>query len=620
MDTYTRSYEGTVGTLHGSIGHTSEVAAASSGSHAVQFYEDDVAFLNSLSEYVGSALGTGGACIVIATAKHRRDLAERLQAWGIDVSFAIENNRYISLDAEETLAQFMVDGWPDKLLFSNAIEPVLMLAQAAIPLKPQSLIAFGEMVALLWTNGKREAAIRLEQLWNELATNRSFTLRCAYSMACFEDGSQGDLFHQVCGEHSEVIPAESYTSLADEDHRQRMVSSLQQKAQTLNAVVEAREREIVQRKQVEEKLRRSEEFSRKIVESSIDCVKVLDLEGRLEYMNPPGQKALEIDDISQFIGRSWIDFWSEEDRPSAEAALAVAQSGGTGSFHGECATQRGTPKSWDVKITPVLGGDAEIERLIAVSRDISELKYAQMAVMQAEKLAATGRLAATIAHEINNPLEAVTNFIYLAKTSEGVPEDVFRYLEIADQELARVAQIAQQTLGFYRDNSKQRWASVADLIGDVMIIYQSKLRYKRLEAEITADRSLKIFTKQGEFKQALANLLANAIDASTEGGKLWLRAQTTKNWIAGSQDGVRITLADNGSGMTPEVMRQIYVPFFTTKADVGTGIGLWMTKSLVEKQGGYMRCRSRQGKHAGTVMSFFLPQPRPEQEQDQAAA
>jgi signal transduction histidine kinase len=145
-----------------------------------------------------------------------------------------------------------------------------------------------------------------------------------------------------------------------------------------------------------------------------------------------------------------------------------------------------------------------------------------------------------------------------------------------------------------------------------------------LEAEITADRDLKIFTKQGEFKQALANLLANAIDASAEGGKLWLRAQTTKNWIAGSQEGIRITLADNGSGMTPEVQRQIYVPFFTTKADVGTGIGLWMTKSLVEKQGGYMRCRSRQGEHAGTVMSFFLPQPRPEQNpvqnRDQAAA
>lgn len=611
MDTYTRSYEGAVGTLQSSIVHASEVpAAANSSSHAVQFYEDDAAFLNSLSEYVGSALGTGGACLVIATAKHREELAERLKAWGIDVPFAARNSRYISLDAEETLTQFMVDGWPDKLLFSNVIEAALLRAMSAIPEKTHSLVAFGEMVALLWADGKREAAIRLEQLWNELARTHSFSLRCAYSVASFGDGSQGDLFRQVCEEHSNVIPAESYTSLSDEDQRLRMVSSLQQKSQTLSAVVEAREQEIAQRKRVEEKLRRSEEFSRKIVESSIDCVKVLDLEGRLEYMNPPGQKALEIDDISQFLGRRWIDFWSEQDHPRAEAALAVAQAGGTGSFHAECPTLRGVPKSWDVKITPVLGNDGEIERLIAVSRDISELKYAQMAVMQAEKLAATGRLAATIAHEINNPLEAVTNFIYLAKTSEGVPEDVFRYLEIADQELARVAQIAQQTLGFYRDNSKHRWVSVADLIGDVMIIYQSKLRYKRLETEISADPELKIFTKQGEFKQALANLVANAIDASTDGGKLWLRAQTAKDWINGLQDGVRITLADNGSGMTPEVQRQIFVPFFTTKADIGTGIGLWMTKSLVEKQGGYMRCRSRQGEHSGTVMSFFLPQPR----------
>jgi PAS domain S-box-containing protein len=615
LDTYTRAYEGAVGTLQSLIVHASEVHDADGNPcpHAVQFYEDDAAFLNSLSEYIGSALGTGGACVVVATAKHRAELAERLKGWGIDLPFATQISRYISLDAEQTLAQFMVDGWPDKALFTNVIEPVLMRAIAAIPQKPRSLVAFGEMVALLWSDGKREAAIRLEQLWNELARTHSFTLRCAYSMQCFHDGLQDELFRQVCAEHSKVIPAESYSSLADEDQRLRMVSSLQQKAQSLNAAVEAREREIAQRKRVEEKLRRSEEFSRKIVESSIDCIKVLDLEGRIEFMNSPGQKALEIDDPDRFLGRPWITFWSVEDQPRAEAALAVAKAGGTGSFHGECATMRGTPKSWDVKITPVLGSDGEIERLIAVSRDISELKFAQVAVMQAEKLAATGRLAATIAHEINNPLEAVTNFIYLAKTTEGVPEEVFHYLQIADQELARVAQIAQQTLGFYRDNSRRQWASVAELIGDVMVIYRSKLQSKGLQAEIVADRELKIFTKQGEFKQALANLVANAIDASTQGGKLWLRAQPAKNWTNGMQDGVRITLADNGSGMTPEVQQQIFVPFFTTKADIGTGIGLWMTKSLIEKQGGYMRCRSRQGAHAGTVMSFFLPQPRLEE-------
>ena len=576
-------------------------------SHAVQFYEDDAVFVDGLSEFVGSALGRGDACVVIATQAHRDGLAERLKAWGMDLSVPAHEGRYLSLDAAGTLARLMVDGWPDEERFYGVIEPVLLQARMAMARKSAPVVAFGEMVALLWVEGNCEAAIRLEQLWNEVARRHSFSLLCAYSLASFGKKADDVLFTRVCQEHDHVLPTESYTALRNEGDRLRMVSALQQKAQTLHAAVAEREREAVERKRVEEKLRRTEEFAQKVVESSVDCIKVLDLKGRLEYMSPPGQRALEIDDISTFLGRYWIDFWKEEDRPRAQAALAMAQAGGVGSFRGDCATVHGTQKSWDVKITPALDADGKIERLIAVSRDITQLKLAQMSLMQAEKLAATGRMAATIAHEINNPLEAVTNFIYLAKTSEGVPEDVCRTLDIADRELARVAQIAQQTLGFYRDNSQLKWVSLAELVQEVITIYERKLLNKRLTVEVEVDSRLKLLVKQGELKQALSNLLANAIDASSERGKLWLRARPTRNWTNGMEPGVRITLADNGSGMTAEVQQRIFVPFFTTKIDVGTGIGLWVTKNLIEQQGGYMRFRSKQGLNAGTVMSFFLP-------------
>ncbi len=463
-------------------------------SHSVEFYEDDAVFLDGLSEYIGSALGSGGACVVIATKAHLEALAERLQQWGIDVASTARNNRYIGLDADRTLARFMVDGWPDEQLFLGAVEPELLRASSATQRKGASVVAFGEMVARLWEQGKCEAAIRLEQIWNELVRRRSFSLRCAYPMACFSGEKQDELFRQVCAEHGAVIPAESYTSLSDHDDRSRMISSLQQKAQTLQSVVEEREREIAQRRQVEEKLRRSEEFARKILESSVDCIKVLDLEGRIEYMSPPGQRALGIMDMSSVLGRRWVEFWKEADQPQAEAALAAAQAGGLGSFSGDCPTAGGTLKSWDVRITPALGQDGGIERLIAISRDITELRGAQTAVMQAEKLAATGRLAATIAHEINNPLEAVTNLIYLAKTTPDVPEEVSQQLELADQELARVAQIAQQTLGFYRDNSTPQWTRVVGLVRDVMMIYERRTRYKRLEIEIDAHADLKLYT------------------------------------------------------------------------------------------------------------------------------
>lgn len=114
----------------------------------------------------------------------------------------------------------------------------------------------------------------------------------------------------------------------------------------------------------------------------------------------------------------------------------------------------------------------------------------------------------------------------MAKTSDGVPEDVCKHLEIADRELARVALIAQQTLGFYRDNSTRKWARVSDLIRDLMALYEGKLRSQQIQAEIASDEGLKIYLKQGELKQVLANLIANAIDASTESGRIWLRVLT----------------------------------------------------------------------------------------------
>jgi PAS domain S-box-containing protein len=498
----------------------------------------------------------------------------------------------------------------DATLFRQTIEPELARAKAGIRLKTGPIVAFGEMVSTLWARGDHQAAIQLEHLWSDFARGENFSLRCAYPIGSFAQSADAGLFREICDQHSEIIPAESYTSLGSEEAKLRMVSSLQQTASAVQTAVEERERAVAERKQIEEQLRTTEEFTRNIIEGSVDGVKVLDLEGRIQYMSPPGQRALEIEDEDQFLGRHWVSFWKEDDRPKAEAALAAARSGGVGYFQGDCPTMGGTNKSWDVRISSALGKDGGIERLVAVSRDISELRSAQEAAIQAEKLAAAGRLVATIAHQINNPLEAVTNFIYLAMTSEGLPEEVFQYLKIADRELARVAQIAQQTLGFYRDNSKSRWLGVADLVGDVMIIFERKLAYKHVQTEIAVDPQLKIFGKQGELRQALSNLIANAIDASKEGGTVWLRAHATRNWKNGMKPGVRITLADNGSGMTPEVQRRIFVPFFTTKTGIGTGIGLWAAKSLIEQQGGYMRFRSKQGDNAGTVMSLFLPDDR----------
>ena len=227
--------------------------------------------------------------------------------------------------------------------------------------------------------------------------------------------------------------------------------------------------------------------------------------------------------------------------------------------------------------------------------------------MQAETMAAAGRLAATIAHEINNPLEAITNFVYLARMTPGMPEDAARQLAHADRELARVAQIARKALGFYRETSQEKWFQVHQLVEEVMLLYERKMRDKQITAHVEVDFALRIHVKQGELRQIISNLLANAIDACAPGGAIWLRARSGIAWRTGARRGVRFTLADNGSGMPPEVQRRIFVPFFTTKGNTGTGLGLWVSKTLLEQHGGYLRFHSRQGARPGTVMSFFLP-------------
>jgi len=226
--------------------------------HIVQFYGDDGFLLDELSRFIGTALGAGDAAVVIATKEHRDGLTRRLQMWGLDPTWAVAQGRYVAMDAAETLSKIMLDGWPDAACFAEVVG-TLIAGVATAGGESRRVAAFGEMVALLWVEGKPEAAIRLEQLWNDLARTHSFSLRCAYPMSSFYREEHGDLLLKICAEHSDVIPGESYTSLANQDARLRTITHLQQKAQAL-------ETEIAERRRVEEKLRRSQVELESLVE------------------------------------------------------------------------------------------------------------------------------------------------------------------------------------------------------------------------------------------------------------------------------------------------------------------------------------------------------------------
>jgi signal transduction histidine kinase len=220
-------------------------------SHVVHFYSEDEPLLVALSRFIGTALGAGDSGIVIATQAHRDRIAELSKARGLDTASAARKGRYITLDAADTLSKFMRDGWPDATLFAEVMVPVVLRAESARENAESRVVAFGEMVELLSAQRKPEAALRLEQLWNDLARDHSFNLRCGYSIAGFDKEEHLEPFLKICAEHTGVIPVESYTALSTDEERLRNITYLQQRAQVLEC-------EIAERKEIQEALQQRE--------------------------------------------------------------------------------------------------------------------------------------------------------------------------------------------------------------------------------------------------------------------------------------------------------------------------------------------------------------------------
>jgi len=259
-------------------------------------------------------------------------------------------------------------------------------------------------------------------------------------------------------------------------------------------------------------------------------------------------------------------------------------------------------------VSPIKDEKGRIVGAAKIVRDITEKKKIDRALRVTEKLAAAGRLAATVAHEINNPLEAVTNLVYLAKMDVHNTELVMEYLEIASRELDRVAHITRQTLGFYRDTSSASRLSVTHIMDDLLSFYERRFESRKISVVKQYDGNIEITALVGELRQAFSNLIGNAIDAMPGGGTLAIRVRQTHAWNKARRPGVRITILDTGHGIEPQHRKNLFQPFFTTKEDVGTGLGLWITRSIVEKHGGLIGVKSRTSPDShGTAFSIFLP-------------
>ena len=249
-------------------------------------------------------------------------------------------------------------------------------------------------------------------------------------------------------------------------------------------------------------------------------------------------------------------------------------------------------------------------RQSAVLQDQAQLELDRVAVMLREnqKLITIGRLAASIAHEINNPLESVTNLLYLLGAEQGLSPTVKNYLSLAQRELERVAQISRQTLNFSRETSGPIRAHVDALLEEVLSLYSRRIMEKNLRIERQYDCPVEAVVYPGEMRQVLSNLVTNAVEASLPNGRLRVRVRCTRNWSDPGVRGIRISIGDTGSGIPTEVQRRLGEPFFTTKGQRGTGLGLWVTRSIVQRYGGEIQLRSSvASERHGTVFSIFLP-------------
>jgi signal transduction histidine kinase len=251
--------------------------------------------------------------------------------------------------------------------------------------------------------------------------------------------------------------------------------------------------------------------------------------------------------------------------------------------------------------------DGLVSGIIVLGIDVTDAKRSEQLLLQSEKLNAVGRLASSIAHEINNPLESVTNLIYLAKKAAVNPKTQ-EYLATAEIELRRVSAIANQTLQFHRQSPKPGPVTVTSIIDATLPLYQGRISNARVQIE-RRDRARRPVTcLDGEIRQVLSNLIGNAIDAMAQKDRrLLIRSRESTEWRTGRR-GVSLTVADTGSGITTDTIARIFEPFFTTKGNKGTGLGLWISREIIERHRGSLKVRSRHATHgSGTVFILFLP-------------
>jgi PAS domain S-box-containing protein len=362
-----------------------------------------------------------------------------------------------------------------------------------------------------------------------------------------------------------------------------------------------------------ERIRENEFWLSTILNSIADAVIATDAQGRVRFMNDVARHLTGWNDVnaigepltrvfpavSERTGESVGDIGKALLQPDAAPATP------------ETALLRNrnqTTIAVDTLVAPIRGRDGLTEGIVLVARDLTERRQSEAALRSSDKLANIGRLAATVAHEIHNPLDAIGNLLYLLEHSTTVSDTDREHVRMAREELDRVAQITQQMLKFNRESREPVPVTLDDILENVLTLYHGKITQRRASVDRRYEPALPVIAFPGELRQVFSNLVGNALEALPAHGRLIVSLHDSRDWRDLRRPGVRVTIADTGAGIPAEFRPRITQPFFTTKGEKGTGLGLWVSRGIVEKYGGSIRFRSSTASgHSGTIFSVFLP-------------
>ncbi len=374
---------------------------------------------------------------------------------------------------------------------------------------------------------------------------------------------------------------------------------------TVETVLRARQRQFQIRDALEQ-LQASEARYRSLILATSSIVWTTDLHGEI-VERLPSWESFTGQPFEQYKGNGWLEAVHPNDRKAAMTAISAAIEG-LRPYQLEYRLRRhdGRYRFMLTRGVPVFREDSSVKEWVGTCTDTQDRKDSEAALRKSERLALAGQMAASIAHEINNPLEAVTNLLYLINMRSSDDESR-HYCALAQRELTRVTEISGQTLRFYRKSNTPVETDMAELLDSLLQLFRPKFGRRKLKMQWDLRTSEKVLAFPNELRQLFANLISNAIDATPPGGRIRIESRARVDMRDRSRLGTRVVVADTGSGIPEAIRRRIFEPFVTTKGEAGTGLGLWVSEDIVKRHGGLLRLKSKTGERSGTVFSIFLP-------------